>query len=120
MTAGEYRYPVSIEQPVTTDATRDDFGHIDETGTTNWSDYIPTVRVRFGAEGGRELNAAKRANADVNVVVGLRSSKAIRAITRRMRVKTKFGTTRYLNILDVLMVHDNAGEVLLHCKENRD
>ena len=118
--AGEYRFPVTIEQPTTTDATRDDFGHIDETGTTNWTTYLSPARARFGQEGGKEVNLAKRVNADINVVIGLRSSPDVRGITRRMRIKTDFGTTRYLNILDVLGIHDNGGEVTLHCQENRD
>ena len=63
----------------------------------------------------------KRVNADITLVLGLRSSPETRAITRRMRVRTEFGkATRYINILDVVGTQDNGGEVTLHCQENRD
>ena len=119
--AGEYKYPVTIQQPATADAARNAFGRIPETDTDDWTTYITPVRARWSESGGKEVNLLKRVNADITLVLGLRSSPETRAITRRMRVRTEFGkATRYINILDVVGTQDDGGEVTLHCQENRD
>ena len=93
----DYKHRISIEDLT---GTADAHGHIDQTDSSNWSEYTGAYAA-VQSKGGREFWKVDQVNADVSHVWYCPWSKTLAAATPDMRLVHESVTYEIISVIDI-------------------